>query len=130
MKTTNYSYAKYSPIIFRIVLGLMFLVAGINKLTNPQGIIGMLSGAGFFVPSFFGWLVIITEILGGAVLLFGWKLRYAIWPLAVVMAVATIMVTIPNITKNPSSFFFHLLAIGALVSLYLTGAGKWALDKS
>jgi len=130
MKENNSSEVKYSPTIFRLILGLMFLVAGISKLSNPQGIIGMLSNAGFFAPSFFGWLVILTEVLGGAVLLFGWKLKYAVWPLVIIMAVAIIMVSIPNLAKNPSGFFFHLLAIGALVSLYLTGAGKWALDKS
>ncbi|HLD71960.1 MAG TPA: DoxX family protein [Candidatus Nanoarchaeia archaeon] len=119
----------YSPLILRVILGLMFVVAGANKLLNPQGIIGMLSGAGFFLPAFWGWLVILSEVLFGLTVLVGWKLRYTIWPLAIIMAVAIIMVSVPNIVKNPSGFFFHLLAIGALVSLFLTGAGAWSLGK-
>ncbi len=120
---------NYSPLILRVILGLMFVVAGANKLLNPQGIIGMLSGAGFFLPTVWGWLVILSEVLFGLAVLAGWKLRYTVWPLALIMAVAIIIVSIPNITKNPSSFFFHLLAIGALVSLFLTGSGKWSLGK-
>lgn len=120
---------NYSPLILRVILGLMFVVAGANKLLNPQGIISMLSGVGFFLPTFWGWLVILSEVLFGLAVLAGWKLRYTVWPLVIIMTVVIILISIPSITKNPSGFFFHLLAIGALVSLFLTGAGTWSLGK-
>ncbi len=119
-------YLEYSPLVFRAIVGLMFLVTGITKILNPQGIIGMLGGAGFFWPTAWGWLVILSEILFGALVLAGWKLKYTIWPLVIIMIVATVMV---GTLKNPTGLLFHLLTIWTLVSLYMGGGGKYSLDK-
>ena len=120
---------EYVPLMTRMVLGLMFLVAGIGKLMNPSGIIGMLSNSGFFLPTFWGWLVILSEILFGGTVLLGWKLKYTTWPLVIVMIVATVIAVLPNVAKSPTGLFFHLLTIVGLIGLTLTGPGKWAIEK-
>ena len=122
-------YAKYGPTILRIFLGLLLFVPGISKLMNPSGIIGMVSGLGFPVATLLGWLVIISEVLLGLTLIIGWKVKYTVWPLVIILTVATIFVVLPNAGKNPVNLLFHLQAIAGLISLYLTGPGAIALSK-
>ncbi len=122
--------ANYGIALVRVVLGLLFLVPGIMKLTNPQMIIGMLEGIGFPVAALFGWLVIIFEILCGIALIVGWKTKWAVWPVIVIMIVATIIVAPGQLAAgNPSGLLFHLLAIAGLVMIFLTGAGAVAVSK-
>ncbi|MBI1969648.1 DoxX family protein [Candidatus Woesearchaeota archaeon] len=121
----------YSPAVLRLILGPLFIVPGISKLLNPGMIIGMLGGMGFPGASFFGWLLLLSEIIFGLCVLLGWKVKYTVWPLVVVLLVATIMVHIPAMVGNPMgaiTVLFHLLGIAALVSVFLTGAGALSID--
>ena len=74
----------------------------------------------------------LSEIGFGAAVFLGYKVRYTVWPLVVILAVATLTVHLPNIFASPMGIInvtFHLLGIGALVSVYLTGAGALALGE-
>ncbi|MFT4343122.1 MAG: DoxX family protein [Candidatus Woesearchaeota archaeon] len=119
--------------VLRIAVGLIFLVAGFGKLMNPAMPTGMLEGLGFPMAAMFAWVLIIVEIGGGAMLLLGWNVQYASIPLAIILVVATITVFIPQLGgDNPMAMMdvlWHVIGIGALISLYLTGPGAYALQK-
>ena len=118
------------PLILRISLGLLFVVPGLSKLMNSGGIIGMLDGLGFPAASLFWWIVILSEIIFGAALIVGWKVRKTVWPLVVILVVATIATAIPVLGGGPMAtivFLFHLVGIAGLVSLYYTGSGCHAI---
>lgn len=120
----------WGPAVLRVSLGLLFLIPGIMKLMNPSMIIGLLQGMGFPAATAFGWIVLLSELVFGAALIVGFKVRYAIWPLAIILLVATIMVHVPS--TDPMKWInvlFHLVGIAGLVSLFNSGAGAWALDK-
>ncbi|MEK6891212.1 MAG: DoxX family protein [Nanoarchaeota archaeon] len=123
------NYKEYSPLIIRVFVGLLLLIPGIFKLMNPAGITGMLTGLGFPAPVLFAWILILIEIIFGAIVILGWKLKYTVWPLVVVLVVATITVVIPNMNGNPINLLFHLLGIASLISLTLTGPGMHSLDE-
>jgi uncharacterized membrane protein YphA (DoxX/SURF4 family) len=74
----------------RILLGLLMLIPGLLKLIvmGPSAIIDMLTGIGFPVPSFFAWLLIISEIVFGTAILAKYKLKLAIWPPIVILLIA------------------------------------------
>lgn len=118
-------YSVYSPVIMRASIGLMFIVAGLSKLFDPSSIIGLLKSIGFPLPLFFGWIVLLSEIFFGIAVLVGWKLKYTVWPLAIILLVATITVALPGISSQPLNFFFHVIGISGLISLFFTGPGKW-----
>ena len=124
------TYAPYGPTILRIVLGLMFLLSGIGKLMNIAGPTGFFTTLGIPAAGLMAWIVGIVELLGGLVLLAGWRLEWAVWPLIVVMLVAIVLAVIPGITSifQATNLWFHLLAIGALLTLAFTGPGKWAVN--
>lgn len=122
----------YAPTLLRLSFAALFLSAGIPKLMNPAGPIGMLTGLGFPLPVLFAWLLIAAEVLCGAAMLVGWKVRYAAIPLAIVLFVATVMVALPMYAEGKgglTNVMFHVLGILGLISLMLTGAGAVAVEK-
>jgi putative oxidoreductase len=116
-------------LVLRIVLGLLFIVPGISKLMDPSGIIGMLSGLGIPIAGFFGWILLLSEIVFGLSLVIGWKTEYTTWPLLVVLVGATFLVAIPSINmSNPMTIMgvlWHLVGIGGLTTILLSGPGKY-----
>ena len=59
----------------RIFLALIFLMSGINKITQYSGTQGYMDAIG--VPGALLPLVIMTEVLGGLAIIFGWKAKWA-----------------------------------------------------
>jgi len=119
----------YGPSVLRLGLGLLFIIPGWGKLMAPAGIIGMLGNIGFPAPAFFGWVLLLSELVFGLTVLIGYKVKYSVWPLLVILVVATVTVYLPDLAANKIMILFHLVGIAALVSLYLTGPGALAVDK-
>src|SRR3989344_1545183 len=88
--------SKYGPTLLRVFIGVLFIIQGYIKLRNPAGPTGMLTNLGFPAPVFFAWLLLLSELIFGIAVLVGWKVKYTVWPLVIVMLVATWTVVIPN----------------------------------
>ena len=113
--------------LLRVTIGVLFLIMGFSKLQDPSGIIGMLGGLGFPIAAFFGWTLLLSEIVFGALILVGYRVRKTSWPLAIILAIAWITVVIPTDGITSPNSFFHLIGISGLVTIALSGAGKWAI---
>ena len=89
----------------RLVLGLIFLMAGIYKVWNltPAGHVRrwFLPYQDTFLPTWSLWAaglaIPFAELLGGAALVTGWRVREALWTLGVVLVV----VTFGHLLKEP-----------------------------
>lgn len=119
---------KIGNVILRIVLAVLFLVPGIGKLMNPQMIQGLLENIGFPQPFIFAWILLLSEIIFGLAILFGFKIKYTVWPLIIILVVASITVVIPafDMTKQDTvmNLLWHIVGIGALLNLYFSDLGK------
>ena len=100
----------YGQMVLRIAIGSMFLVSGIRKLINPEGIVGLLTSLNFVFPVFLGWITLISELTFGLLLIVGWKVRYSVIPLIIVILVALFFVAIPKLDINLISFLVVSLA--------------------
>jgi len=100
---------KQLMLVNRILLGLLMLVPGIIKITGPSGIVGMLSGMTFFslTPTFWAWVLILSEIVFGIAILANYKMKYVVWPPMVILLVAAFTA---NWEKWPG-FIMHLVAV-------------------
>lgn len=114
---------EFGPFALRIGVGGIFVFAGIMKLMNPPMVVGMLENLGFPGPSFWAWLLILSELLCGAAVLTGFKLKWTTIPLAVVLIVA--IVTADQLMNSVKD----AVILSGLVSLWLSGPGAWGLDK-
>src|SRR3989344_9255217 len=99
--------------ILRITLGLLFLVTGLAKLMDPAMVTGMLSGLGFPTASVFTWILILIEIIFGALLIIGIKTEIAVWPLFVVLLIALLLAGIPSFeisnVQSVMNILWHLV---------------------
>jgi len=122
---------EYGHIALRVIIGLIFLIPGISKLMDPSGITGMLEGLGFPAASAIAWLLLLTEIIFGAALILGFRLKYTVWPLVAILIVAIAAVHIPNAQGAMGwvNVLWHALGIAVLLELYVMGPGAWFLGK-
>lgn len=121
--------------LLRLTLGVLFAVAGIMKITNPGMIISMLGGMGFPTPTFFGWLLIVSEIVFGIAVLVGFRTKLTVWPLVLILVVAVFTVHLPAWMSGQAgpmgfvNFMWHLVGIAGLIAIGLSGPGCCAVSK-
>src|SRR5262245_54932571 len=78
-----------SQLVARILLALVFLIAGVNKLKAPAAAAGYFTKLGFPMADVLVWVVIAVEIGGAVLLIAGWKTKWAAWALAIFTLIAT-----------------------------------------
>lgn len=117
-------------LIGRVLLGLVFLLAGWMKLTGFSAFVGQLGQTGFPLPSLFAVLAIIFEFGGALLLISGFHVRLAAWMLIIFTAIATVVYHDPMSNQVQMMMFMKNLAIiGGLLYVAATGAGKYGLAK-
>jgi putative oxidoreductase len=81
----------------RLIVGFGFMEHGYAKLAvGPESFTAILHALGTPAPALFAWITILVELLGGLAVLLGALIPLASLPMAVVLAVATFTVHLPN----------------------------------
>jgi putative oxidoreductase len=118
----------------RFLVAVIFLLSGVGKLFGFADTAQMMAGVGFPTPSFFLACAIAIEIIGGTLLLVGYKTRYAAVALVVFLVPATIIFHAANIAdpvhgqEQMINTLKNLAIIGALIKFVADGAGLFAVD--
>lgn len=117
--------------VLRVVVGIVFLVHGYQKLFHMgfHGVAGFFGHAGVPLPMVSAVVVTLVEFLGGIALVAGLGVRIAATLLAVDMAVAILVVHLKHGFYNPMGFEFPLTLLAAAVCLALSGGGMFSLKK-
>jgi len=119
--------APYGATAGRILLALIFVTAGYNKIVGYDGAVGFM--AKFGVPGMLLPLVIVTELGGGLALVAGWQTRIAAFLLAGFTLVAALIFHTDFANHVQYLFFMKNLATaGGLLALVAHGPGPLALD--
>lgn len=119
---------KYSELTARILLGHIFLLAGINKISAYDGTAAYMEAMG--VPGMLLPAVIFLEIAGGLMVILGYKTKIASVALAVFTVVAAVIFHSALSDQMQMILFMKNLAIaGGLLLLVSYGAGALSLDK-
>ena len=112
----------------RILLAIMFILAGINKIGGYEGTQGYMQSVG--VPGALLPLVILLEIGAGAALLIGWQARIMAFLLAGFTLIAAVIFHSNFGDQMQMILFMKNLAIaGGLLFVFAFGPGAWSLDK-
>ena len=118
----------------RLLLAVLFLPAGIGKITAFAGTVGYIGSVGLPLPALGAVLAIAVEVLGGLALIVGFQTRIA----AIVLALFTLVASFffHNYWGVPAEqafvqqllFFKNIAVVGGLLVLAAFGAGAWSLD--
>jgi putative oxidoreductase len=123
------------PLLARILIAPLFLIAGYNKLIAVAGTAGYFAKLGFPAPEILVWVAIVIEIGGGLLLLIGWKTRWVSWLLIAFVAVATFMahrfwaVDAAQYANQLNAFLKNIAVIGGLLMFVAHGPGSASVDK-
>jgi len=122
-------YGNVTMTILRVVIGAIFIAHGYQKFLAPAMAIGMTKGIGFPFPEFFGWALILSELIGGILILVGFLTRFVTPFLIFSMLVALFTVHLSKGFITPGGYEYVLLLIASLLVLQANGAKLLSLDK-
>lgn len=118
----------------RLLFVVMFLPAGIGKLTGFAGTVGYISSVGLPLPTAGAALALVVEIVGSLALLAGFGTRIAALVLAAFTLVASFFfhaywaVPADQAFVTQLLFFKNIAIVGGLLAIAANGAGGWSLD--
>ena len=122
-------------VIGRVLLVALFIKSGAEKLMDPSGLTGMLTGKGFPQPLAFAYVAGLVEMALGILVAIGWQTRLAAFGLIGFTIVATLLahnywdMTGPPRRANEINFWKNVAIIGGLLMLAASGAGRYSIDR-
>jgi putative oxidoreductase len=123
-------------LVGRILVGILFLVAGIMKAMNIAGTTAYMTRLGFPAPELMAYLSTIIELASGVLLIIGWQTRRVAWVLVVYVLIATGMAhrfweyDQAQRVNQINHFLKNLALIGAMLYIAVSGPGSASVDKS
>jgi len=115
----------------RILLALIFLLSGIEKITGYAMTLGYMTKAGLPFPQVLLVVSVIVEIGCALALIVGWKTRPAAIALVIWMIPVTLIFHNPAAGGDAMIHFMKNVAItGGLLMVFASGPGVWSLGRS
>lgn len=121
-------------LVGRLLLALLFLPAGINKIGGLAGTVGYIASKGLPMPSVAAVIAIIVEVGGALALIAGFGTRWAALALAGFTLIATFFfhnywaMPADQVMMQQLMFFKNIAVVGGLLVLAAHGAGAWSVD--
>ena len=126
----NSSLSAWGITILRVVVGIVFLAHGAQKLFvyHISGVAGMFSHIGIPLPGISAGVVTLVEFLCGIGLILGVATRLSATLLAIDMLVAILAVHFKNGFFLPTGYEFAFTLFAANLCLMLSGAGAASIE--
>ncbi|MDN3644982.1 DoxX family protein [Pontixanthobacter aestiaquae] len=130
MTDTHPASRDAAVVIARILLGTLFVLAGINKLMGAEGTIGYIESAGLPLAQVVYAGTVAVEILGGLAIIVGFKARWAGLALALFcIATAALFHNDFSVQSEMTAFLKNLAIGGGMLMVFAFGPGRYSLDK-
>ena len=123
------SSASLAILAGRVLLSILFILAGVGKLTAISATAGWFGSIGLPMPTVTTVIVGLVELLGGLAILVGFQTRIAALVLAVFVLGATAVAHLDfSQAGNALMLQKNLGLTGGLLLLAVLGAGAWSID--
>lgn len=117
------------PLVGRIGLAAIFVLSGVSKLTAPQATIGYIASVGLPFPTLALAAAILVELVGGALLIAGYRTRLVAALLAAFSVVTALTFHADLGDQNQFIHFLKNIAMaGGLLQIVAFGAGRFSFD--
>jgi putative oxidoreductase len=112
----------------RIMLALIFILAGISKIQDPAGTAGYMQSVG--LPAALLWPTIALEVIGGICVAIGFQTRIAAFALAI-FSIAAAVIFHRNFADQMQMILFlkNIAMAGGLLLLATSERTGFSLDK-
>ncbi len=119
----------------RVLLSVIFIVSGFNKLVAIAGFVSYLTRLGVPAPQAMAWLVALFELVAGIMILVGFMTRWAALALAAFTGVALVLahkfwaVPADQYMNQFNHALKNLAMMGGFLLLYVNGPGRMSVDE-
>jgi len=126
----------WSALVGRILLSILFIISGFEKISGFEGTAGYIAGHGLPFSQVLAAAAIAIELGGGLAVLAGWKTRWVALVLIVFMIVITPV--FHNFWSAPAAqamnqqinFMKNVSILGGIFLLFAFGPGRYSLDRA
>lgn len=121
-------------LVGRVLIALLFVPAGFQKLTGFAGTVGYAASMGMPMPQVAVAIGLVIEIVAGLAILLGWHTRWAALILALFTLVASFFFhafwSVPAEAAMVQQLLFwkNVAVVGGLLGFAAHGAGGWSAD--
>lgn len=116
-------------LVARILLALIFILAGLNKFGNIAGTAGYISSVGLPMGTLLAWGTAIFEVIAGIAILIGFQTKLASWALAA-FCIVSAAIFHNNLGDQMQFILFakNLAMAGGFLALSVAGPGSLSVD--
>lgn len=124
----------YGPLGGRILLALIFLVSGYEKVTGFEGTVGYIASKGLPLPQVAAAAAAAVELAGSILLIVGWQARWAATALFLFTIPATLIfhdfwaADAAQVQNQTIHFMKNLCILGGMLYVMAFGAGPLSVD--
>lgn len=125
---------RFGPLAGRILIAIIFIVAGYGKAVGLSGTAGYIASKGLPLPELLAAGAAALELGGGVLLVVGWKTRWAAaalfgFTLLTALIFHAFWAVPPEMVQNQTIHFMKNLAMaGGLLYVVVHGSGPLAID--
>jgi len=126
----------YGPLVGRVLLALIFIIAGFGKITGFEGTVGYMQAYNVPMTQVLAVLAIIVELGGGLMIAVGWKARWAAAAIFIFVLIASFIFhafwAVPADQAQLQNIMFmkNLAIMGGMLYIIVYGSGPFSVDKN
>lgn len=124
------SSRDFAALLGRIMIALLFVPAGWGKIAGFAGTAKYIASKGLPMPEVGAAIAIAVELIGGLMILVGFKTRWAALALFVFLIPTTVF--FHPFWSDPSqatNFWKNVAIMGGMLYIFAFGAGRLSIDK-
>lgn len=130
MNPSVVSFEGVVSLIGRVLLAAIFVISGLSKIADPASTINYLKAVGMPLPAIAYGLTVLLEVVGGVLLIAGYRVR----PIAIALAAFSVVAAVLfHGQLGDQNQFAHLLKnvsmAGGLLFVAALGAGSISVDQ-
>jgi putative oxidoreductase len=126
----------YGPLVGRVLLALIFIIAGFGKITGFEGTVGYMQAYNVPMTQVLAVLAIIVDLGGGLMIAVGWKARWAAAAIFIFVLIASFIFhafwAVPADQAQLQNIMFmkNLAIMGGMLYIIVYGSGPLSVDKN
>ena len=126
----------YGPLVGRVLLALIFIIAGFGKITGFEGTVGYMQAYNMPMTQILAVIAIIIELGGGIMIAVGWKARWAAAAIFIFVLIASFIFhafwAVPADQAQLQNIMFmkNLAIMGGMLYIIVYGSGPFSVDKN
>jgi len=128
----NDTLVNTATLVGRVGLGLLFVISGFGKITGFAGTAGYMASKGMPMAEVLLVGAIAVELVGGLMLVAGFKARWAALAIAAFLVPTTLIFHSPvgpEAQAQMTQFLKNLSILGGMLYVAAFGPGAWSLDR-